>query len=114
MLIFAVRSLYIPRRGFGRVDLLYQVGAAVGLGWLAALSVTFFLYRSLEPPRLMLVYWALLSIALVWLSRVVLDALLREAHRRGRDVERVLPLSLVLSSGLLAVRVRRLESGLRR
>jgi exopolysaccharide biosynthesis polyprenyl glycosylphosphotransferase len=90
MLIFAVRSLYIPRRGFGRVDLLYQVGAAVGLGWLAALSVTFFLYRSLEPPRLMLVYWALLSIALVWLSRVVLDALLREAHRRGRDVERVL------------------------
>src|SRR5712671_242471 len=90
MLIFAVRRLYIPRRGFGRVDLLYQVGAAVGVGWLAALSFTFFLYRALEPPRLMLVYWALLSIVLVWLSRVVLDALLREAHRRGRDVEHVL------------------------
>jgi exopolysaccharide biosynthesis polyprenyl glycosylphosphotransferase len=90
VLIFAVRGLYIPRRGFGRVDLLYQVAAAVGLGWLAALSVTFFMYRALEPPRLMLVYWALLSIALVWLTRVVLDALLREAHRRGRDLERVL------------------------
>src|SRR5437899_10809652 len=90
MLIFAVRSLYIPRRGFGRVDLLYQVGAAVGLGWLAALSVTFFAYRALEPPRLMLVYWALLSIGLVWLMRVVLDALSREAHRRGHDLERVL------------------------
>src|ERR1700716_1396522 len=90
MVVFAVRRLYIPRRGFGRVDLLYQVGAAVGLGWLAALSVTFFVYRALEPPRLMLVYWALLAIALVWLMRVVLDALLREAHRRGRDVERVL------------------------
>jgi exopolysaccharide biosynthesis polyprenyl glycosylphosphotransferase len=38
----------------------------------------------------MLVYWALLSIGLVWLTRVVLDALLREAHRRGRDLERVL------------------------
>jgi len=38
----------------------------------------------------MLVYWALLSIALVWLMRVVLDALLREAHRRGHDLERVL------------------------
>ena len=38
----------------------------------------------------MLVYWALLSIALVWITRVVLDALLREAHRRGRDLERVL------------------------
>jgi exopolysaccharide biosynthesis polyprenyl glycosylphosphotransferase len=90
MLIFALRGLYIPRRGFGRVDLLYQVGAAVGLGWLAALSVAFFLYRALEPPRLMLVYWALLSIALVWLARVIFDALLREAHRRGRDLERVL------------------------
>src|SRR5215475_15703385 len=90
MLVFAIRRLYIPRRGFGRVDLLYQVGAAVGLGWLLALSVTFFAYRALEPPRLMLVYWALLSIALVWLTRVVLDALLREAHRRGRDLEHVL------------------------
>jgi exopolysaccharide biosynthesis polyprenyl glycosylphosphotransferase len=70
--------------------LLYQVAAAVALGWLAALSVTFFAYRALEPPRLMLVYWALLSIALVWLMRVVLDALLREAHRRGHDLERVL------------------------
>jgi len=90
MVVFLVRRLYIPRRGFGRVDLLYQVAAAVGIGWLAALSVTFFVYRALEPPRLMLVYWALLSIALVWLTRVVLDALLRDAHRRGRDLERVL------------------------
>ncbi|MGI9146086.1 MAG: undecaprenyl-phosphate glucose phosphotransferase [Chloroflexota bacterium] len=90
VVVFAVRRLYIPRRGFGRVDLLYQVFAAVGVGWLAALSVTFFTYRALEPPRLMLVYWALLSIGLVWLTRVVLDALLREAHRRGYDLEHVL------------------------
>jgi len=88
--VFAIRRLYIPRRGFGRVDLLYQVAAAVAIGWLAALSVTFFVYRALEPPRLMLVYWALLSIGLTWLARVVLDALLREAHRRGQDLERVL------------------------
>jgi exopolysaccharide biosynthesis polyprenyl glycosylphosphotransferase len=90
VVVFGVRRLYIPRRGFGRVDLLYQVAAAVGVGWLGALSVTFFVYRALEPSRLMLVYWALLSIGLVWLARVVLDALLREAHRRGRDLERVL------------------------
>src|ERR1700732_2778745 len=90
VLVFALRRLYIPRRGFGRVDVLYQVAAAVGLGWLAALSGAFFTYRALEAARLMLVYWALLSIALVWITRVVLDALLREAHRRGRDLERVL------------------------
>jgi exopolysaccharide biosynthesis polyprenyl glycosylphosphotransferase len=90
MLVFALRRLYIPRRGFGRVDLLYQIGAAVALGWLAALSTTLFIYRSLEPPRLMLVYWALLSTGLVWLVRVMLDSLLRDAHQRGRDLERVL------------------------
>src|SRR5262245_2176828 len=72
MVVFAIRRLYIPRRGFGRVDLLYQVAAAVGIGWLGALSVTFFVYRALETPRLMLVYWALLSIVLVWFSRLVL------------------------------------------
>jgi exopolysaccharide biosynthesis polyprenyl glycosylphosphotransferase len=90
MVVFAVRRLYIPRRGVGRVDLLYQVAAAVGIGWLGALSVTFFVYRALEPPRLMLVYWAVLSIGLVWITRLVLDALLRDAHRRGRDLRRVL------------------------
>ena len=90
MVVLAVRRLYIPRRGVGRVDLLYQIAAAVAIGWLAALSVVFFVYRSLEPPRLMLVYWAVLAVALVWLARLVLDALLRDAHRRGRDLERVL------------------------
>lgn len=90
VIVFAVRRLYIPRRGFGRVDLLYQVAAAVAVGWLAALSVMFFLYRALDPPRLMLVYWAFLSVALVWLARLVFDALLRDAHRRGRDLERIL------------------------
>src|SRR2546427_12755468 len=64
MAIFAVRRLYIPRRGVGRVDLLYQVGAGVGLGWVGALGVTFFMCPAREPPRLMLVYSALLPIAL--------------------------------------------------
>src|SRR4030081_1616064 len=89
-MIFAVRRLFIPRGGLGLVDLLFLLGAALAVGWAAALSVPFFASRAREPPRLMLVYWALLSIALVWLMRVVLDALLREAHRRGHDLERVL------------------------
>src|SRR5438876_7808254 len=106
MVVFAIRRLYIPRRGFGRVDLLYQVAAAVGIGWLAALSVTFFAYRALEPPRLMLVYWALLSIGLVWLTRVLLDALLREAHRRGHDLERVLTVGDGENAQLVEDRIR--------
>jgi exopolysaccharide biosynthesis polyprenyl glycosylphosphotransferase len=90
MVVFALRGLYIRRRGMGRVDLLYQIAAAVGLGWVCALTATLLVYRALEPPRLMLVYWALLAIGLVWLMRVTLDALLREAHRRGHDMQRVL------------------------
>src|SRR5437763_16974392 len=77
VVVFAIRRLYIPRRGFGRVDLLYQITAAVGIGWLAALSVAVLVYRQLETPRLMLVYWALLTIALVWIIRVSLEALIR-------------------------------------
>src|SRR5260370_1742053 len=50
MVVFAVRRLYIPRRCFGRVDLLYQVAAAVGIGLLAALSVPFFRYLPPHPP----------------------------------------------------------------
>src|SRR5919204_2602695 len=90
MVVFALRRMYIRRRGVGRVDLLYQIAASVGLGWLAALSATLLVYRTLEPSRLMLVYWPLLSIGLVWLVRVILDGLLREAHRRGRDIQMVL------------------------
>src|SRR3954452_8603501 len=43
VLVFALRRLYIPRRGFGRVDLLYQITAAVALGWLAALATALFI-----------------------------------------------------------------------
>jgi exopolysaccharide biosynthesis polyprenyl glycosylphosphotransferase len=120
MVVFAIRRLYIPRRGVGRVDLLYQVAAAVGIGWLAALSFTFFVYRALEPPRLMLVYWALLSIGLVWAMRVVLDALLRDAHRRGRDLERVLIVGELgyrivgyIGNGVPSARVQPVLGGLR-
>src|SRR5437870_12910973 len=77
VVVFAIRRLYIPRRGFGRVDLLYQVSAAVGLGWLAALSVTIFMYRARKQPGLMLVYWARLCIGIVLLNTMVLVALLR-------------------------------------
>ena len=90
LVVFALRRMYIRRRGVGRVDLLYQVTATVGLGWLCALTATLLVYRTLEPSRLMLVYWPVVSIGLVWFARVILDALLREAHRRGLDIQRVL------------------------
>ncbi len=90
LVTFALRRLYLPRRGVSRVDLLYQVAGPIGLGWILSLAATLLVYRTLQPPRLMLVYWGLLSIVLVWLGRLVLETILREAHRRGFDLQRVL------------------------
>lgn len=87
---FALRRMYIPRRGVSQVDLFYQVAASVGLGWVLSLGTTLLVYRSLDPPRLMLVYWGLLSVLLVWLGRALLEAVLRDARGRGHDLERVL------------------------
>jgi exopolysaccharide biosynthesis polyprenyl glycosylphosphotransferase len=87
---FAARHMYIPRRGVTRVDLLYQVAGAVAIGWILCLAATLLIFRALDPPRLMLIYWALLSVLLVWVGRIPLDAVLRQARRRGRDRERVL------------------------
>ncbi len=87
---FLLRRLYIPRRGVSRVDMLYEVASNVGIGWLLCLAGTLLVYRALEPPRLMLVYWGFLSVALVWLGRMVLDTLLRRLRRQGLDAERVL------------------------
>ncbi len=87
---FGLRRMYIPRRGVSRVDLLYQVAGNVVLGWILSLTTTLLVYRALEPPRLMLVYWAVFSILFVWIGRSILGTVLREARRRGRDIEKVL------------------------
>lgn len=88
--VFAARQLYIPRRGVGRVDLLYQVAGATAIGWIFSLAATLLVYRALEPPRLMLVYWGFLTVALVGFGRLALDVVLRDARRRGHDTARVL------------------------
>ncbi len=90
LVTFVLRRLYIPRRGVSRVDMLYQVASNVGIGWLLCLGATLLVYRALEPPRLMLVYWSVLSVAMVWFGRMVLDTILRRVRRLGYDSERVL------------------------
>src|SRR5947209_3288018 len=54
---FALRSLYLPRRGVSRVDLLYQVAGPIAIGWVFSLATSSLLFRSIDPPRSMLVYW---------------------------------------------------------
>src|SRR5207237_184707 len=61
-----------------------MVGLARSLSGLRALYVVALIGSDFIMLRLAFV------IALVWLTGVLVDALLREAHRRGRDLERVL------------------------
>jgi len=90
VIAFALNRLYIPRRGFSRVDLLYSVMLGTSIGFFVALAVTALLYRSLELPRLMIVYWWLCAMALIWMGRVILDFVVRFLRARGLDSARVI------------------------
>lgn len=103
---FAVRRLYIPSRGVSRVDQLYAVAGAVAVGWVVSLAASLLVTRTIEPPRLMLLYWPVLAIALVWLGRMGIDAILREARRRGRDRERILIVGAGREASLVDAKIR--------
>ncbi|MBI4493017.1 MAG: undecaprenyl-phosphate glucose phosphotransferase [Chloroflexi bacterium] len=90
VVVIGLSKLYIPRRGVSRVDLLYSLSAAISLGVVAGIATTAAIYRSLEPPRLMLAYWWALSIPFVWLGRCVVDGAMRLIRARGFDQARVL------------------------
>jgi hypothetical protein len=78
MLVFAVRRLYSAPRVRSRGPAV--PGQQRGLiGWLAALRRRCSSIDT-EPPRLMLIYWAFCR-SLVWITRVMLDALC--ARRTG-------------------------------
>lgn len=106
MAVLAMRGLYIPRRGLGRVDMLYQVAIAVGIGWLACLAGTVLATRNVGPPRLMLIYWGFLTVFFVWVARVLADSLLREARRKGRDLLAVLIVGNGQQAQLVDTKVR--------
>src|SRR3569833_758364 len=105
---FAVRGMYRPERGISRIDLLYRVTGSAALGWELCLAATALLYRSLAPPRLMRVYWGILAVLLTWVVRMLLDGFLCIAHRRGRDLQRLLIVGVGHQADLLR---RKIEAG---
>jgi exopolysaccharide biosynthesis polyprenyl glycosylphosphotransferase len=90
VVVLALFKLYLPRRGLSLIDMLFSVGVAVSAGVVVGVAVSALAFRSLEPPRLMLAYWWLLSIAFVWLGRLVVDGMMRFIRARGHDQSRVL------------------------
>jgi exopolysaccharide biosynthesis polyprenyl glycosylphosphotransferase len=87
---FAFYRLYIPRRGFSRIDLLYSVFQATSVGFLAGLAIITLSYRALGLSRLVLVGWWAIAILLVWVARVVVDTSMRWFRAHDVDVARVL------------------------
>jgi exopolysaccharide biosynthesis polyprenyl glycosylphosphotransferase len=55
----------------------------------------------------MLFFWGLLAVAFVWVGRVLLDYVLRDARKRGRDLDRVLIVGDGDQAELVANRIRR-------
>jgi exopolysaccharide biosynthesis polyprenyl glycosylphosphotransferase len=110
VLVSLFLKLYIRRRGMARIDLLFTLGQAVLLGFGAALAISsllgfeltnsMFVVPASEPAagrvisadlwRSTIVYWAVSSIALIWLWRVLLDMVGRVMRRHGFDTTRVL------------------------
>lgn len=90
VVVIGLSRLYLARRGVSRVDLLYSLAVAVSIGVVAGIAITAIIFRSLEPPRLMLAYWWALAVVFVWLGRIVVDAAMRFIRARGFDQARVL------------------------
>ena len=101
-------KLYIRRRGLARIDLLFTLGQAVLVGFFAALAISSLLGFELSratfvvanggPARQLtadlwrstILWWAVFSLGLIWLERVLLDGLMRALRRRSFDTARVL------------------------
>lgn len=96
--VLLIRRQYLPRRGIGRVDILYEVGASLGLAWILALAGSTLVFRAVVAPRLVILYWGIATLLFVWIERVLLDLVIRGLHVRGHDMERV----LIVGDGELA------------
>ena len=87
---FALLRLYIPRRDTSHLDSLAAIAQAVTIASVVALALSAFWTRSVDVPRVVLVWTWVGSIVLIWLGRTALHAALELLRRRGWDEARVL------------------------
>ncbi|MBI4611001.1 MAG: undecaprenyl-phosphate glucose phosphotransferase [Candidatus Rokubacteria bacterium] len=95
---FKAFGLYRPRRLGSRVAEWVDIAKASTLGCLVLMAVMTFFFRSFEFSRLVILYFWVLSVVSVSLSRAVFREALRFARRRGYNLR----YALVVGSGELA------------
>ena len=88
-LLFAARS-YLLQRGVSRIDIFYSVLLHVSAGYLIALGVSAMLFKGVDYPRWVLVFSFVLSVFLMWVSRMLLNTLASALRSVGINQERLL------------------------
>ncbi|MBI4240861.1 MAG: undecaprenyl-phosphate glucose phosphotransferase [Candidatus Rokubacteria bacterium] len=95
---FRAFGLYRPRRLKSRLAEWIDIAKASSLGCLVLVAVMEFFFRSFEFSRLVILYFWVLSVVSVSLSRAVFREALRFARRRGYNLR----YALIVGSGELA------------
>ncbi len=89
LLAYKIEGLYDLRRGASWLDAVYIIFSGTVVGT-AALIVWYFSSRPLAVSRLMLLYAAVIIVALLSISRLVESSLRYALHRRGIATDRLL------------------------
>jgi exopolysaccharide biosynthesis polyprenyl glycosylphosphotransferase len=90
LVTFALRNLYVPRRGITSSDQLGAIFVSIAIGGVVAMAISAFTPRGLLPPPTVLISFWGFSILTVWLARMGMDELARQGRRRGLAPERLL------------------------
>lgn len=95
---FRIFDLYRPRRLGSRLSEWVDVAKASTVGSLVLVAIMTFFFRSFEYSRLVILYFWIISIVLVSLSRAVFRESLRVARRQGHNLR----YAVVVGAGELA------------
>ena len=101
---FFFYRLYHQPRGVSRVDQFYRILAAVSIGTLVATALTSFVYKELDYPRLMVIYFGCLAVVCVTAGRLLTGAY--QTAVRARHPNRVLIVGAGDVGRMIAQRIR--------
>jgi len=98
---FRAFDLYRPRRIGSHLSEAADIAKASSMGALVLVAIMTFFFRGYDYSRVVIIYFWLLSIATVWLSRAVFREALRFARRHGYNLR----YAVVVGGGELAATV---------
>jgi exopolysaccharide biosynthesis polyprenyl glycosylphosphotransferase len=104
LVTFFFYRLYHQPRGASRVDQFYTILAAVSIGTIVATAFTSLLYKELDYPRLMVIYFVFFAIITVTIGRLLTGAW--QAWVRAREPDRMLIIGAGDVGRMIADRVR--------